>query len=44
MTTKCIDCNRNYKTICDDNRCYYCYIIKHNKVPDTGLYKIEKKK
>ena len=42
MANKCIDCKKGYKTICDDGRCYYCFVEKWKKVPETGLYRIEK--
>ena len=42
MTSQCIDCKRNFKILCDDNRCFSCFVEKWHRSPDTGLFKIEK--
>jgi hypothetical protein len=35
---KCKKCNQGYKTLTEDNLCYYCFVKKHGSVPKTGLY------
>ena len=42
MKETCKDCGRNFKTLTDANLCYYCFVNKYGKPPNTGIYKIEK--
>lgn len=32
-TSKCIQCERNFKNISEEGLCYYCYFQKYKKVP-----------
>lgn len=40
---QCNHCKRRFKTLTDNNLCYYCYINKYGTIPTTGQYYNEKK-
>lgn len=40
MTQKCKQCNKNFKTLTEENLCYYCHVNKYHTPPTTGVYKI----
>lgn len=44
MKSQCKICKRRFKTLTEDNLCYFCHLEKYNKVPTKGVYSQEKEK